>query len=480
MALTPDDFLKGGFLTDRYGRRQVIPVTKNEAPLTSDLVQGDTIIDADGREQIALVDRDGDALDLSGAGGGGGGSGVTEVNGEDGIVDIFAAPISAATDADLQAHISAANDAHAASAVGFTPAAGIAATTVQAAIQEDAGDLAAHLADTSAAHGASAISFTPVGTIAATDVQAALAEVAAESGAAGTVTAVNAQTGSVDIYASPISAATAASVTTAANDLAAHLADTVDAHDASAVSFVPTGSIAATTAQAAIAEVASEAATALSDHLADGTDAHDASAISFVPAGTIAATTVQAAIEEVATEASGGGAPSIVTSLPGSPTNLQVIRFQVTAGAIYWDLMWVASVSKWVPVGGAVALEAFVANSENRSVSASYGTVSTSGPSITVPTGLSGVYQVTECAKLETTGAGSTGDMSFDIAATGAVDADRVTTHLSSSGDWASVSRTWTRSFVGGAALVCMYKSTNAVVKFGDRYLGIRPKLIDP
>jgi hypothetical protein len=44
-----------------------------------------------------------------------------------------------------------------------------------------------------------------------------------------------------------------------------------------------------------------------STHEADATDAHDASAISFSPAGTIAATDVQAAIEEVAAEAGAGG-----------------------------------------------------------------------------------------------------------------------------------------------------------------------------
>lgn len=44
--------------------------------------------------------------------------------------------------------------------------------------------------------------------------------------------------------------------------LAEHMADTVDAHDASAISFVPTGTIAATDVQTAIAEVATEAATA--------------------------------------------------------------------------------------------------------------------------------------------------------------------------------------------------------------------------
>lgn len=41
---------------------------------------------------------------------------------------------------------------------------------------------------------------------------------------------------------------------------AAHEADTTDAHDASAISFSPTGTIAATDVQAAIAEVASESA----------------------------------------------------------------------------------------------------------------------------------------------------------------------------------------------------------------------------
>lgn len=54
-------------------------------------------------------------------------------------------------------------------------------------------------------------------------------------------------------------------------------------------------------------ETVSAAAADLAAHLADAADAHDAAAISFAPAGTIAATTVQAAIEEVASEAGGGG-----------------------------------------------------------------------------------------------------------------------------------------------------------------------------
>lgn len=56
-------------------------------------------------------------------------------------------------------------------------------------------------------------------------------------------------------------------------------------------------------------------------HIADTSDAHDASAISFSPAGTIAATDVQAAIEEVATEAGAAGGVASGTSFPGSPAN---------------------------------------------------------------------------------------------------------------------------------------------------------------
>jgi hypothetical protein len=70
-----------------------------------------------------------------------------------------------------------------------------------------------------------------------------------------------------------------------AGGLAGHLADTTDAHDASAISVVPTGGIAATTVQAALAELDTEKATtaALTAHLDDTTDAHDASAISLAP-----------------------------------------------------------------------------------------------------------------------------------------------------------------------------------------------------
>lgn len=76
---------------------------------------------------------------------------------------------------------------HGAGVISNTPAGTIAATTVQAAINElDSdvsgltADLAAHLADTTDAHAASAITNTPAGNIAATTVQAAINELDTE------------------------------------------------------------------------------------------------------------------------------------------------------------------------------------------------------------------------------------------------------------------------------------------------------------
>lgn len=92
--------------------------------------------------------------------------------------------------------------------------------------------------------------------------------------------------------------------TAASTGLASHLADTVDAHDAAAISVTPTGGIAATDVQAALAELDTDkaTATALADHLSDPVDAHDATAVSFTPTGGIAATDAQAALVELDTD----------------------------------------------------------------------------------------------------------------------------------------------------------------------------------
>jgi hypothetical protein len=84
--------------------------------------------------------------------------------------------------------------------------------------------------------------------------------------------------------------------------LSDHLSDASDAHDASAISSVPAGSLASTDVQAALNELdgdRQQVSTDLSNHISDLSDAHDASAISNIPAGNLAATDVQAALDEL-------------------------------------------------------------------------------------------------------------------------------------------------------------------------------------
>jgi hypothetical protein len=98
----------------------------------------------------------------------------------------------------------------------------------------------------------------------------------------------------------------AADVATQA-ELDAHINDTSDAHDASAISIADAGGdFTATDVEGALAELQSDAETDaqnLADHLADSSAAHAASAISFSATGNIVATDAQAAIAEVATDA---------------------------------------------------------------------------------------------------------------------------------------------------------------------------------
>lgn len=133
--------------------------------------------------------------------------------------------------------VTAQSGDYTASQVTNTPAGTIAATTVQAAIDELDSDVQAvqtnltnHISDATDAHAASAITNTPAGNLAATTVQAALNELQSD----------------IDTRA-------------LSSDLTAHISDATDAHDASAISYDNTTSgLTATTAQAAIDELAAQ------------------------------------------------------------------------------------------------------------------------------------------------------------------------------------------------------------------------------
>ena len=114
--------------------------------------------------------------------------------------------------------------------------------------------------------------------------------------------------------------------------LAAHLADTVDAHDASAISNVAAGNLAATDVQGALNELQGDIdtnTTGLAAHLADTVAAHDASAISSVASGNLAATDVQGALNELQTDVDTRATSSALTTHTGASSGVHGIAGSV-------------------------------------------------------------------------------------------------------------------------------------------------------
>jgi hypothetical protein len=156
---------------------------------------------------------------------------------------------------------------------------------------------------TGGAGDAASVTFTPAGNLAATDVQAALEELDSEKAASS-----HAHAGE-DITSGTVADARIAStiardseVTSAISTSEAGQVRDGDAAGGGLSGTYPNPGFAA--------DMATQAE--LDAHTGDTSAAHAASAVSFTPAGSIAATDVQAAIEEVASEAGGGGAPTDV------------------------------------------------------------------------------------------------------------------------------------------------------------------------
>jgi hypothetical protein len=158
---------------------------------------------------------------------------------------------------------------------------------------------------TTAAVTAAEVVNTPAGNIAAVTVQAAIDELDSEKLASASYTAADvlAKLLTVDGAGSGLDAdlldGQSSAFYATATSVSDHLADTSDAHDASAISVLDSGAnYTATDVEAALAEVMD----ALQAHEADTSAAHAASAISFSATGNIASTDVQAAIAELDNE----------------------------------------------------------------------------------------------------------------------------------------------------------------------------------
>ena len=162
----------------------------------------------------------------------------------------------------------------------------------------------------------------------AAETNAQAAQTAAETAqglaetAQGLAEAAQAAAEAAQAAAEAAEAGATAAATTVLNN---HLNDTVDAHDASAISSVASGNLAATDVQAALNELQSDIdtralASDLSNHLSDTTDAHDASAISSVASGNLAATDVQAALNELQSDIDTRALDSGVVHITGTET----------------------------------------------------------------------------------------------------------------------------------------------------------------
>ncbi len=122
------------------------------------------------------------------------------------------------------------------------------------------------------------------------------------------------------------------------SNINAHVADLIAAHAASAIEFVPYLSLTSVNVQGAIEDadnervsIDSQISTVSSDntnHLNDLVDAHDASSISFIPGGSgLVSTEVQAAIDEIQ---GGAGTPGALETVQARPSATQAIGASFT------------------------------------------------------------------------------------------------------------------------------------------------------
>lgn len=156
-----------------------------------------------------------------------------------------------------------------------------------------------------------------------------------------------------------------------------------------------------------------------------------------------------------------------VTSLPAAVVATDGMEVYYTAddtNGIVWHLRYCAAETtyKWRYVGGP-PLWAEVATQETTS-STTYAALATAGPMVTLP--LAGDYMVGLGSVLTGNADGMDIYHSYDIGATGAVDADAVEARSSgaSSAPWPSVSRTKRKAGLTAVALTSKYRTTSGAV----------------
>jgi len=178
---------------------------------------------------------------------------------------------------------------------------------------------------------------------------------------------------------------------------------------------------------------------------------------------------------------------TVGTTLPASPVDGQeaILVDSLTAPTYNWRFKYVAGITadayKWVFIGGDDAFSEVVASETPNS--ATYVALATPGPSITVPR--AGIYVVEIGFLMQNIswGGGFAQYMSYDIGATGAVDADGTGAMMVNITTTASlmVSRPRVKTFTSGpTALVAKYRHNSATTNypFAQRWMRVVPKRV--
>jgi hypothetical protein len=174
------------------------------------------------------------------------------------------------------------------------------------------------------------------------------------------------------------------------------------------------------------------------------------------------------------------GVPPYVTALPTPPFDgFEVFYAADATNGVIWHLRYRSGggTHKWEYVGGP-PLYSLVTTQES-TTSSSYGALATAGPSVTLP--LAGDYMVTISGKIQTAptvpASPSSAIMSYDIGATGAVDADNINVYATTTNAEANVSRTARKSGLTAVTLTAKYK---LAVNAGTGYFQDRTMIVTP
>jgi len=151
----------------------------------------------------------------------------------------------------------------------------------------------------------------------------------------------------------------------------------------------------------------------------------------------------------------------LLTALPSSPFDGQqiILTDSLTAPTFTWLLRYVAAKAsnKWVFIGGAPAVTEVLTSEALAGSANTYNAPPTAGPNWTIP--VSGDYLVATSHHFTAVSGAGKGYMSYDIGATGAVDADASSAFSSSPGDTMMTYRERRKTgLVAGTVLTAKYK----------------------